>query len=67
MQKFSFGSIRDIQETRRLKVFLNRNPVYIPSHLGANWKQEGIGRDREIAGPDSSDSPDSIRPQASVA
>ncbi|HLP43463.1 MAG TPA: XrtA system polysaccharide deacetylase, partial [Fibrobacteria bacterium] len=43
MEKFSFGSIRDIQATRRVQVMLRRNPVHIPSHLGTVWEKEKGG------------------------
>jgi polysaccharide deacetylase family protein (PEP-CTERM system associated) len=40
MQKFSFVSIRDAMEERRVQVLLRRNPVYIPSHMGHSWESE---------------------------
>jgi hypothetical protein len=42
MQKFSFTSIRDSIDTRRVQVMLRRNPVYIPSHLGAQDDRDAI-------------------------
>jgi hypothetical protein len=40
LEKFAFGSIQDIQASRRVQVMLRRNPVYIPSHLGTAWEKE---------------------------
>ncbi|MDB5103744.1 MAG: polysaccharide deacetylase family protein locus subfamily [Fibrobacteres bacterium] len=42
MQKFAFTSIRDSMATRRVQVMLRRNPVYIPSHLGAQGDRDAI-------------------------
>ncbi|MEO6097509.1 MAG: XrtA system polysaccharide deacetylase [Fibrobacteria bacterium] len=42
LQKFSFTSIRDGIDTRRVQVMLRRNPVYIPSSLGAQGDREAI-------------------------
>ncbi|MEO7424000.1 MAG: XrtA system polysaccharide deacetylase [Fibrobacteria bacterium] len=40
LQKFSFTSISHNAGTRRVGVMLNRNPVYIPSNMGANIDRE---------------------------
>jgi hypothetical protein len=37
LQKFAFGSIRDVMQTRRVQLSLRRDPVYIPSNLGPEW------------------------------
>jgi polysaccharide deacetylase family protein (PEP-CTERM system associated) len=61
LEKFAFGSIRDIQDTRRVQVMLRRNPVYIPSHLGASWEKE------KGAPPGLPAKADSLEPRSSVA
>jgi polysaccharide deacetylase family protein (PEP-CTERM system associated) len=40
LQKFSFTSIRDNTDSRRIQVMLRRSPVYIPSHMGPNFEKE---------------------------
>ena len=40
LERFAFGSIRDVQTTRRVQVMLRRNPVYIPSQLNSTWEKE---------------------------
>jgi polysaccharide deacetylase family protein (PEP-CTERM system associated) len=37
LQKFSFGSIREVMDTRRVRLMLGKDPVYIPSNLGPEW------------------------------
>jgi polysaccharide deacetylase family protein (PEP-CTERM system associated) len=37
LQKFSFGSIGEVMGTRRVRLMLKRDPVYIPSNLGPEW------------------------------
>jgi polysaccharide deacetylase family protein (PEP-CTERM system associated) len=53
LQKFSFTSIRDSLETRRVRVMLKRDPVYIPSNLGHNRVRDpdraGEAADRDIS------------------
>jgi polysaccharide deacetylase family protein (PEP-CTERM system associated) len=61
MEKFAFGSIRDIQGTRRVQVMLRRNPVYIPSHMGPAWEKE---KESAQGLPARSDS---LEPRSSVA
>jgi polysaccharide deacetylase family protein (PEP-CTERM system associated) len=37
LQKFSFGSIREVMDTRRVRLMIAKDPVYIPSNLGPEW------------------------------
>ncbi len=40
LQKFSFTSIRDNMDTRRIRVMLKKDPVYIPTNLGSHWMRD---------------------------
>ena len=62
LQKFSFGSIQENLETRRVQVMLRRNPVYIPSHLGV----EHLGAER-APGVRAHESPDSLTSRSTAA
>lgn len=59
IQKFSFGSISDNLETRRVQVMLRRNPVYIPSHLNPGWDKDAAVKDGGRQEPDGAFSPHS--------
>jgi polysaccharide deacetylase family protein (PEP-CTERM system associated) len=46
LQKFAFGSIREVMDTRRVRLMLGRDPVYVPSHMGPEWgEQASLERD----------------------
>jgi polysaccharide deacetylase family protein (PEP-CTERM system associated) len=51
LQKFSFSSIGENAETRRVGLMLKRNPVYIPSGSGERpaEAEQGIDADREMS------------------
>src|SRR5690606_10648173 len=57
LQKFSFSSIRENMETRRVQVMLRRNPVHIPSHMGAGWDIEAVRATERSEALDVSGSP----------
>ena len=78
LQKFSFGSIREVMATRRVRMMLQRDSVHIPSNLGPEWGEPGsqsreASRDRDASnGPqqgearDSRDARDARDPQGSI-
>src|SRR5690606_37443737 len=57
LQKFSFSSIRENMETRRVQVMLRRNPVHIPSHMGAGGDRDAVRAVERTEALDGSSSP----------